>query len=363
MINISVVVPMYNAKDYIISCINGILSQSVGNIEVVVVNDCSTDGCMELCKEVFGENENVQLIDQPCNMGPGEARNAGIKHARGKYITFVDSDDAVRPDAYREMLDAAIKYDADVLHVTGVIMQTIDEAPIDLNELTEDEVFHVTLDEGNKRSELCLITESMEERLSSWLSHELHWAIWNKLYKRSFLLENDILFGKMKFAEDQVFSFHCLCRAKNYVVLPGEWYIYRIGGESLSRGKKGAAFLIKAITSQLEMPYCMNKAMAGIEYFEQNPQKKKEAINYVFTALENGFIVPTFKEAGIDTLREDAKVHETFVSYYGEHAEFVENQFYMAHENLPEGDSLYDAITTPAFWRSVKKAQKANDIN
>lgn len=363
MINISVIVPMYNAKDYILSCINGILSQSVGNIEVVVVNDCSTDGCMELCRKEFGDNENVQLIDQPCNMGPGEARNTGIKHARGEYITFVDSDDALRQDAYKEMLEAALKFDADVLHVTGVIMQTVDVAPVDLNELTEDEVFHVTLDEGDKRCECGLIAESMEDRLSSWLSHKLHWAIWNKLYKRSFLLNNNILFGKMKFAEDQVFSFHCLCRAKNYVVLPGEWYMYRIGGESLSRGKKGAAFLIKAITAQLDMPEYMNKAMAGIDYFEKNPQKKNEAIDYVFAALENGFIIPAFKESGIDVLRKESKIHETFASYFDTKASFVKNQFFKAHENLPEGDSLYDAITTPAFWRNIKESQKAKDMN
>ena len=363
MINISVIVPMYNAKDYIVSCINGILSQSAQNIEVVVVNDCSTDGCMEMCREIFGENENVQLIDQPYYMGPGEARNIGIQHARGKYITFVDSDDAIRQGAYKEMLAAALKYDADVLHVTGVIMQTVDEAPLDINELTEDEVFHVTLDEGNKRSECGLISDCMEERLSSWLSHELHWAIWNKLYKRSFLLDNNILFGKMKFAEDQVFSFHCLCHAKNYVVLPGEWYLYRIGGESLSRGRKGSAFMIKAITAQLDMPEYMNKAMTGIDYFEQNPEKKKEAIEYVYTALENGFVVPTFKDAGIEALRNDEKLHETFVDYFGERAEFVEKQFYMAHEDIPEGDSIYDAITTPAFWRNIKEAQNANATN
>ena len=363
MIDISVIVPMYNAKDYIVSCINGILSQSAQNIEVVVVNDCSTDGCMELCKDTFKDNDNVQLIDQPHNMGPGEARNTGIKHARGKYITFVDSDDAVRQGAYKEMLAAALKYDADILHVTGVIMQTVDNAPIDLNELTEDEVFHVTLDEGQKKTECCLITNDIGERLKSWLSHELHWAIWNKLYKRSFLLENNILFGKMKFAEDQVFSFHCLCRAKNYVILPGEWYMYRIGGESLSRGRKGAAFMIKAITAQLDMPECMNKAMAGVDYFELNPDKKKEAIDYVYKALEDGFVVPTFKDAGVEALKEDEKLHDVFVSYFGENACFVERQFYMAHENLPEGDSLYDAITTPAFWRSVKESQQAQVTN
>lgn len=355
MYNLSVIIPMYNAKDYIVSCINNILSQTLDGIEVVVVNDCSTDDSMEICRKHFGNNPNVQLINQPENMGPGEARNTGIKSAKGQYVTFVDSDDAVRKDAYSAMFEAAQKDNADVLHVTGVLMQIVDEAPLDLNELTEDEIFRVTLDEGDKKNGL--ISEDMGDRLSRWLSHEYHWAIWNKLYRRTFLLDNKIFFGKMKFAEDQVFSFTCLCRAKNYSVLPGEWYMYRIGGDSLSRGRKNASFMIKALTSQLQMPEYMNRAMDGIKYFDEHPDKKEAAIQYVYKAIEDGFVMPTFKSAGMENLKADKKLHEMFVSYFSEYAGFVESQFYLAHTNLPDGDSLYDAITTPAFWRRIKESQ------
>ena len=355
MYNLSVIIPMYNAAEYIVNCVNGILSQDIEGLEVIIVNDCSTDEGMNICREHFGGNDNIVLMDQPYNMGPAKARNAGIKRARGKYITFMDSDDGLRPGAYKAMYEAALKKDADVLHVTGVLMQTVDVAPCNLNDLSEDEVFHVTLDEGPEINELTVLTGDMGQRLSKWLSHEIHWSIWNKLYKREFLLRNDILFGDMKFAEDQVFSFHCLFRADKYVMLPGHWYMYRIGCESLSRGRRGAAFMVKALTSQLNMPLCMERAMAGVKYFEDNPAARDKAVRYVFDALENGFIIPAFKDAGADNLRSDEALNNVFTEYFGDNAYFVKNQFYLAHENLPSGDNIYDMITSPAFWRSMKE--------
>ena len=351
---LSVIVPMYNTAKYIVSCITDLLTQEVDGLEVIVVNDCSTDNGAELCREHFADNENVRVIDQPSNMGPGVARNTGIQAARGRYITFVDSDDAVRPGAYRAMLDAAIEANADVLHVTGVLMQTVDTAPINMNDLTEDETFRVTLDEGPKITSLTILPEDMEQRLAKWLSHEIHWAIWNKLYRRDFLLENNILFGKMRLAEDQVFCFHCLCHANRYAVLPGEWYLYRLGAPSSSRGGKQPPFLVKALRAQLDMPECMDRATSGIEYFSANPEKKAAAIRYVFDVIENGFVIPAVRDIGLDDLKSDAGLHDMFVEYFGKNSLFAENEFHLAHSDISDGESVYDMITTPAFWRKMK---------
>lgn len=354
MVKVSVIVPMYNARDYIRDCVNGILSQTLAEVEVVVVNDASTDDSMEVCRKYFGGNARVQLVDQPKNMGPGEARNTGIQKARGDYIAFVDSDDAIRSNALECMYNAAVQTDADVLHATGVLVQTVDEAPVNLNDLTEDEVYHATLDFGEKKKELTLLSKDMEERFESWLRHEIHWAIWNKLYKRSFLLAHNIKFAEMKLAEDQVFCFHCLCHAGNYAVLPGEWYLYRITGDSLCRGKKSPAFMVKSVSSQIVMPCAMEEAMADVTYFEENPSRKKQAVEYVMETLEDGFVIPAFKEIGESVLKEDASMHKMFVDYFGRYAEFVEEQFYLAHKELPEQENSFEAMNSPAFWRSMK---------
>ena len=355
---LSVIIPMYNTAEYIVSCITDLLSQEVDGLEVIVVNDCSTDNGMELCRERFAGNENVRLIDQPRNMGPGVARNTGIRVARGRYVTFVDSDDAVRPGAYKAMLDAAVKANADVLHVTGVLMQTVDAAPVNMNDLTEDETFRVTLDEGPKITSLTLLPGDMEQRLTKWLSHEIHWAIWNKLYRRDFLLENNILFGRMRLAEDQVFCFHCLCRADRYAVLPGEWYLYRLGAPSSSRGGKKPAFLVKALRAQLDMPECMDRATDGTEYFSAHPEKKAAAVKYVFDVLENGFVIPAVRDIGPDVLKSDVGLRNMFVEYFGKNSSFAENEFLLAHADIPDGDSVYDMITSPAFWRKMKENER-----
>ena len=359
---LSVIIPMYNTAKFIVSCVNELFLQDVDGLEIVVVNDCSTDNSMELCREHFAGRENIRLIDQPSNMGPGIARNTGILAARGRYVTFVDSDDAVRPDAYRIMLDAAIRENADVLHVTGVLMQTVDNAPVNMNDLTEDEVFRATLDEGPQITSLTILPNDMEQRLAKWLSHEIHWAIWNKLYRRDFLLENNILFGSMRLAEDQVFCFHCLCRADRYVILPGEWYLYRLGTPSVSRGIKQSLLLIKALRAQLDMPEYMSKAVDGISYFTTNPEKKAAAIKNVFDVLEKGFVVPAIRNIGIDVLQSDADLHDMFVEYFGKNSFFAENEFYLAHAHIPDGESIYDMITTPAFWRKLKRNEGSVNV-
>ena len=114
--DISAVVPLYNAKNLIKLTVDSILAQTHSNIEVLIVDDCSTDGSFELCYELYGHDERVRLLQQPKNMGPGAARNTGIRSAQGKYIVFVDSDDEILPDMFSKMLDTAEKFSADIIH-------------------------------------------------------------------------------------------------------------------------------------------------------------------------------------------------------------------------------------------------------
>ena len=88
--DVSVVMPLYNAKDYVKLAVDSILNQTLAGIELLIVDDCSTDGSLELCRELYGHDKRVRIIQQPKNMGPGAARNTGIRSATGDYVTFVD---------------------------------------------------------------------------------------------------------------------------------------------------------------------------------------------------------------------------------------------------------------------------------
>ena len=358
MFDVSVIVPMYNAKKYIVDCINGLLNQSLENIEVIIVNDCSTDDSMELCKKHFADNKRVQLLDQPRNMGPGAARNAGIRAARGEYIAFADSDDAVRPDAYKAMYDAAKEADADVIHVTGALIQTVDDAPDNLGLLTDDELYRVTLEEGDRIDKLTILSDDVEVRLKEWLMHHIHWSIWNKLYRRSFIENNNLLFGDTKMAEDQIFCLGCLLKAGKYAKLPGEWYLYRIGGASLTRGQKQVKTLINALTTQMKITKLIDDTVKGVPYLESNKGKTDEIKTYVLNLLETSYILPACEKIGAKELYECQELKELFEDRFGDLADFALFEFLHSHDNVKDVVDVNELLNTPSFWKSRKEAEE-----
>ena len=113
-IKISVIVPVYRAEQYIVRCVDSILTQKFHDIELILVDDGSPDHCPEICDKYAQKDNRVKVIHQK-NGGVAAARNAGLILAQGEYITFVDSDDFIEPDMYQSMIQVADQYDCDVV--------------------------------------------------------------------------------------------------------------------------------------------------------------------------------------------------------------------------------------------------------
>ena len=105
--DVSVVIPLYNAERFIRVCVDSVLNQTLENVEAVIVDDSSPDNSLNLCRELYGNNERVQIVQQPENKGPGAARNRGVLEARGEYIAFLDSDDEMMPDNLQRIFTVA----------------------------------------------------------------------------------------------------------------------------------------------------------------------------------------------------------------------------------------------------------------
>ena len=99
----SIIIAMYNVERYIKICINSILNQTFQDFEVIVVDDCSTDNSYKICTELYGNNKKIRLLRHEKNQGPSAARNLGMENARGEYIWFIDSDDAIIPNALEKL--------------------------------------------------------------------------------------------------------------------------------------------------------------------------------------------------------------------------------------------------------------------
>ena len=331
--DVSAVVPLYNARDLVKYTVDSILNQTLSGIEVLIVDDCSTDDSLKLCRELYGHDERVRILQQPKNMGPGAARNTGIRNALGKYIVFVDSDDEILPDMFSKMFDTAEKFSADVIHSTQFVYALPDEEGNIPLQLVDDGVqyFRNTIG-GDSYTEVTRLSDDLAERFDGWKNRRINWSVCGKMFRREFLADNDIFFPETKYAEDMIFCFACLFKSKNYVVLPGGGYVLRITGSSLSRGKKSSARIVTALNSQMRAVSSMSKILDGIPFFAQNREKSVSALERVLDDLERGYIRPAYQELGEESIRSDNLVHSFMCDEFGGKAPYVEFLFYELHK-------------------------------
>ncbi len=110
---ISVIIPVYNVEKYLSACLDSVLAQTYAELEILAVNDGSTDGSAKILEEYAERDSRIQVLNKP-NGGLSDARNYGIEHATGQYYLFIDSDDLIRPDMADLLYRALIQYDADI---------------------------------------------------------------------------------------------------------------------------------------------------------------------------------------------------------------------------------------------------------
>ena len=114
MYKVSVIIPVYNAQDYLERCLNSVVNQTLKEIEIICVNDCSTDNSLEILNRYAKRDARIKVINHEVNGGESKARNTGLKHVRGEYIAFVDNDDTIDPDFYEKLYNKAKEEKADI---------------------------------------------------------------------------------------------------------------------------------------------------------------------------------------------------------------------------------------------------------
>jgi len=113
--NVSIIVPIYNVEPYLHRCLDSLVNQTLKDIEIICINDCSPDNSLDILKEYAEKDERINIINFEKNQGVSVARNTGIEIAKGEYIGFVDSDDYVDLDFYEKLYKKARETDADMV--------------------------------------------------------------------------------------------------------------------------------------------------------------------------------------------------------------------------------------------------------
>jgi len=213
MPKVSVIVPVYNAGKYLRQCLDSILAQSLEDIEVICVDDGSTDDSREILEEYAAGDRRLCFVIQT-NGGPAVARNNGMTMARGKYIIFLDSDDWFEPDFLSAMYQRCEKNLADIC-----VCKTEQFDATTLSRLPSDWMLKTELLPGEAFS---------PDDISNALFQFTYGQVWDKLYRREFLLENNLSFPPMRAAEDTAFVYKGLLLAKRIAILPEVKVHYRV---------------------------------------------------------------------------------------------------------------------------------------
>lgn len=173
---ISIIVPVYNVEKYLDRCLNSIVAQSLKEIEIIIVNDCSPDNSLKIIEKYMKKDERITLINKIKNEGLTSARNSGLEIAQGKYILHIDGDDWIEQEYLKDMYKTAEKYKADII-VSNFYFDYENEKLI-----YQSDQYGVTGERiGNKNAIENLCYGSFP-------------AIWNKLIKKEIYIKNNIKF-------------------------------------------------------------------------------------------------------------------------------------------------------------------------
>lgn len=212
---ISVIIPVFNGSAHIRECLDSVLAQGVDGLEIIIVDDASTDDTPAILEEYSKASGNlVRVLRQSSNQGVSAARNRGTEAARGTYLAYVDSDDILRPDMYQHLIDLAENLDLDVVSCG---MQQFNE---------EGDLLGVIA--YPMRESVLYQNSAIRLELQSGFTSKLLWFPVRSLYRRSLVQNHAIRFDtSIKKGEDSLFNLEVLSRAQACGVVKEAYYLYR----------------------------------------------------------------------------------------------------------------------------------------
>ncbi|MCI6217042.1 MAG: glycosyltransferase, partial [Helicobacter sp.] len=219
---VSVIIPVYNVEQYLRECLDSVTSQTLKQIEIICIDDGSTDNSLEILKEYQAKDTRIKIIRQK-NGGLSSARNAGLAVAKGEYIQFVDSDDYLRTDALQLLTEKAQENDLDMLTFGGYNFDGTSKS-FQENSYWNFSWFPHTLNPD------CMRFDDTKE-----FCHRIHVSSCLTMYKHQLIVNNQLTFFDGCFFEDNLFFIQALTRIERYGVLRENLYFRRIHNQQITK--------------------------------------------------------------------------------------------------------------------------------
>ena len=249
---VSIIVPVYNAQKGLSRCLESICSQTYQELEIIVLNDGSTDDSLAICEQFRAKDPRLVVVDKE-NEGVSRTRNAGLALAQGDYIQFADSDDVLDPDYTQNLVQAALQHSADLVIApywmvipsnsskTGHALETLQESLGIEPEAPKTEVHkYGFLPQG------VYSREDYARRLMQQPASFYYGVLWNKLYRRDILVDNHLQFtSEVRWAEDLVFNLEYILYANVFVSIPKAGYHYVQNPQSICHTQINLASIVQ----------------------------------------------------------------------------------------------------------------------
>ncbi|WP_051216907.1 glycosyltransferase family 2 protein [Butyrivibrio fibrisolvens] len=252
---VSVIVPIYNVQEYLNTCIDSILDQTYENLEVVLVDDGSTDSSGRICDEYLDKyTTNMIKVIHNTNQGVSAARNCGIENATGEYIACIDSDDYVSRNYIEDLMSAIIQYGADA--AISDYIKTVDDAAITIGQP----------DSYTVMSNVECLNYSYHGGYNG-----INCTAWGKIFKKRAYTDNNIRYPDGQIHEDISTTYKLIYYSPKIVYVDSKSYYYRLRNSSIMH----ESFSIKNLDA-------LNGTSEAIDFYEVNgePELKRLAINY-----------------------------------------------------------------------------------
>lgn len=238
---VSIIVPVYNAEKYLERCINSLKNQTLDDIEIILVDDSSTDSSLDILKKMAEEDSRIKVISKP-NEGAGYARNAALKIATGEYIGFLDSDDFVEPEMFKTLYEKAIKYNSELI-MSGVLF-------VDGNMFCQkgeverktyfDKDTHFDTEEDLKKLRMGIVGATPGDIDDS----KYGMSIWKNLFKKEIIDKNNLSFESERkmLSEDALFMIDYISCISKATGIKEAFYNYCRNEDSISKSYKKDRF-------------------------------------------------------------------------------------------------------------------------
>lgn len=215
--DISVVIPVYNVDKYLIRCIDSVLRQQNVSLELILVDDGSTDTSGRICDDFAAKHSNVKCLHIE-NSGPATAKNAGYDHATGNYIAFIDSDDEIKPNMFSTMLQSGYNHNADIVCCNYI-------------QINEDGSYEHTEHTGKE-----YVLNQDEAIKAILVKDKIYSQCWTKIYKRATIETHHIRNTEgLKTDEDFIYNIQAFACSKTVCIVDLPLYIYSHRSTSLSK--------------------------------------------------------------------------------------------------------------------------------